>query len=133
MNTCTDCIHYNVCQYHITEETTFIVEECSYGFKHKDQYVFMPAYVGQEVWKIYHNHEYDYENKKFNVIGYELKNGKVSMLQQKADKSWKIRITVRSNVGDYTIDEFNKYVYLTEEAARVELVRLEEELSKNKI
>ena len=33
MAECKDCIHYNVCQYHITEETNFSVNECSTGFK----------------------------------------------------------------------------------------------------
>ena len=133
MNTCKDCIHYDICQYPITEETIFTVEECSYGFKHKDQYVFMPAYVGQEVWKIYHKHKYNYETKTFKVVGYELEKGRVSMLQQKADKSWKIRVTVGSNVCDYTIDEFNRLVYKTEEAAKAELEILEKELASNEL
>lgn len=30
---CKDCIHYEVCQYHITEETDFTVEECSNFFE----------------------------------------------------------------------------------------------------
>lgn len=129
MNRCKDCIYYNVCEYHITEETTFTVEECSHGFKHKDQYVFMPAYVGQRVWSIKYNHIWNADDKTFKIIGYEIEEGKVSMLQQKADKSWKIRITIRSSVGDYTIDEFNKLIYVTEEAAKAELERLTNELA----
>ena len=37
--TCKDCIHYEVCQYHIDEETTMTVAECSHGFKNKDDFV----------------------------------------------------------------------------------------------
>lgn len=127
MNTCKDCIHYDICQYHITEETTMTVNECSHGFKHKDQYVFMPAYVGQKVWHV--RSMYKYEDNKFKVVGYEVEEGKVSMLQQKADKSWKIRITIRSSVGDYTLDEFSQYICLTEDAAKAKLERLEKELT----
>lgn len=32
--TCKDCLHYNVCHYHIDEETPFAVTECN-NFKNK--------------------------------------------------------------------------------------------------
>ena len=35
--TCKDCIHYDVCQYHVDEETELTVVECSY-FKSKSAY-----------------------------------------------------------------------------------------------
>lgn len=38
MATCKDCIHYEVCQYHITEETDMTVAECG-NFKNKADYV----------------------------------------------------------------------------------------------
>lgn len=38
MSTCKDCLHYEVCQYHITEETDMTVNECSHGFKNKADY-----------------------------------------------------------------------------------------------
>lgn len=38
MKTCKDCIHYDVCGFHITEETDMSVEECAHGFKDKEQY-----------------------------------------------------------------------------------------------
>ena len=125
MRSCKECMHYKVCT------TSLDAPECD--FKHKDQYVFMPAYVGQEIWKVYPNRKYNYETKTFTVVGYELEYGRVSMLQQKADKSWKIRITIKGSVGDYTIDEFNKYTYLTEEAAKAELERLKKELANNEL
>lgn len=34
--TCQDCFHYNVCSYHITEETTMTVNECSHKFVNKN-------------------------------------------------------------------------------------------------
>lgn len=36
--TCKDCIHYEVCQYHITEETEMTVNECG-KFKNKADFV----------------------------------------------------------------------------------------------
>ena len=39
MSTCKDCLHYEVCQYHITEETDMTVNECSHGFKNRADYV----------------------------------------------------------------------------------------------
>jgi hypothetical protein len=39
MNVCENCIHYEVCNYHITEETPLTVDECSRGFKNKADFV----------------------------------------------------------------------------------------------
>lgn len=36
--TCKDCIHYEVCQYHITEETDMTIDECG-KFKNKSDFV----------------------------------------------------------------------------------------------
>lgn len=36
--TCKDCIHYNVCQFHIDEETPFSITECN-NFKNKADFV----------------------------------------------------------------------------------------------
>lgn len=38
MATCKDCIHYEVCQYHIDEETKMTVNEC-FDFKDKSRYI----------------------------------------------------------------------------------------------
>lgn len=39
METCRDCLHYEVCQYHIAEETDMTINECSHGFKNKADFV----------------------------------------------------------------------------------------------
>lgn len=109
---CKNCIHYDVCQYHIDEETDMTVNECSHEFKHKEQYVRLPAFVGQKVWVIL---------RWFSKC--EICEGKVSMLQQKADKSWKIRVSSAGSVYDYTLETFKKYIYLTEEAAKEALLK----------
>lgn len=52
MKTCKDCIHYDVCAYHITEETDMSVEECASGFKDKERYVELPCHIGDTMYKI---------------------------------------------------------------------------------
>ncbi len=129
MPTCKDCICYDACNYHITEETDMTVNECSHEFKHKDQYVKMPAYVDQPVWSIRTLQKYIHEAKTWETLGYEIEEGKVSMLQQKVDKSWKIRVTRRGSVCDYTLEEFNKYLFNTEAEAIKERDRRIKELT----
>ena len=67
----------------------------------------LPVTIGQPVWELCR-----WQHKET-----EIREGKVSMLQQKADKSWKIRISVNSSVYDITLDEIGKKVFLTKEAA----------------
>lgn len=117
---CKNCIHYDVCQYHIDEETTMTVNECSHGFKHKDQYVKLPAYVDQPVWLIWRS----WNNEA------EIHEGKISMLQQKADKSWKIRISCNGSVSDYKVTDFGESVYVTFEAAEKALAELRASIVK---
>lgn len=117
MNTCKDCICYEVCHYHIDEETAMTVDECSTGFKHKDRYA--PAYIGQPVWRVADTHKY--ENGYFIVTGYEILEGKVSMIQQKADKSWKIRVTTGSSINDYAAEEFSTHFFTVLGDAEAEL------------
>jgi hypothetical protein len=104
------------------------VNECSTGFKSKDQYVKLPAFVGQPVWSIDTRKRYRHEDKTWETLGYELEEGKVSMLQQKVDKSWKIRIFRNGYVCDYTIDDFNKYLFTNKASAEAELIKRELEL-----
>lgn len=66
-----------------------------------------PCYIGQEIWYI--SKHYD---GRIEII-----KGKVSMIQQKADKSWKIRITVNSSVWDFTPNEIGTEYFLTREEA----------------
>ena len=125
MPTCKECINYDACYFHIDKETSMTVNECITGFKHKDQYVKLPAYIGQQIWV---PHVYWKFNSK--EVYSEVREGKVSGLQQKVDKSWKIRISVDGSVSDYTVDEFNKRVFLNEKEADTERRRQVLELEK---
>jgi hypothetical protein len=126
MPTCKDCLCYEACGYHIDEETTMTVNECSTGFKSKDQYIKLPAYIGQSVWRI--RSKYNWTSTEFKIIGYELEQGKVSMIQQKADKSWKFRVTITSSVMDFAVADIGKHIFFSEFEAIEEMHRLEKEL-----
>jgi hypothetical protein len=124
---CFNCIHYNVCGYHIDEETPELtVHECPHGFKHKDQYVQLPVYVGQPVWYI--NSISNYVNNQFKVVDFVVKEGKVSMLQQKVDKSWKFRVSHSSYVSDYKVEDLGTHIYTSPEEAEADALRRKKEL-----
>ena len=74
-----------------------------------------PCFIGQEIWHITKH----YDGR------IEIRKGKVSMLQQKSDKSWKIRITVNSSVWDFTPNEIGTEYFLTREEAEKALERRE--------
>ena len=75
-----------------------------------------PCYIGQEIWHITKH----YDGR------IEIRKGKVSMLQQKYDKSWKIRITVNSSVWDFTPNEIGTEYFLTREEAEKALAERRE-------
>ena len=119
MSTCKDCLCYEACGYHIDEETTMTVNECSTGFKSKDQYTKLPVYIGQSVWMVY----------TWYSGRVEIQEGKVSMIQQKADKSWKFRITAGHSVADYSLKEVGNHIFFTEAEAIAEHDRRVRELN----
>lgn len=51
MATCKDCIHYDVCEFHLDEKTTMTVNECMH-FKDKSKFVELPCKVGTKVYTI---------------------------------------------------------------------------------
>jgi hypothetical protein len=81
----------------------------NYHKQSEGEWVRPPCYIGQEIWHI---------TKHYDGL-IEIRRGKVSMLLQKADKSWKIRITVNSSVWDFTPNEIGtEYFFSKEEAER---------------
>ena len=68
-----------------------------------------PCKVGQTVWLI--------KSLNWQQTEWGIKEGKISMIQQKADESWKFRITENHSVKDYTVDKIGKTVFLTREEA----------------
>jgi hypothetical protein len=51
MATCKDCVHYDVCEFHLDEKTTMTVNECMH-FKDKSKFVELPCKVGDTVYEI---------------------------------------------------------------------------------
>ena len=72
-----------------------------------------PCQVGQTVWLI--------KSLNWQQTEWGIKEGKISMIQQKADKSWKFRVTENHSVQDYTVDKIGKTVFLTREEAEAKL------------
>ena len=70
-----------------------------------------PVTIGQKVWELC---QWKYRDT-------EIREGKISMIQQKADKSWKIRISVNHFVYDITPDKIGKTIFLTREEAEAKL------------
>lgn len=117
--TCKDCLCYDACQYHITEETAFTVEECSTGFKHKDLYVKLPVYIGQVVWRL---------NRNWYDDSVAVVEGRVSMLQQKADMSWKFRVSENGSVSDYLAKQIGQDIFISKDEADAARKILSEEI-----
>ena len=74
------------------------------------------AYIGQTAYYLFRGY--------FNN---EIIEGKISMLQQKADKSWKIRLSYRGRLSDFTVEDFDKNVFFTYEAAEKALKEANDE------
>ena len=70
-----------------------------------------PCKVGDKVWNLHQQY-----NGTFTI-----REGKISMITQKADKSWHLRITVNSSVWGFTPNEIGTRYFLTKEEAEAEL------------
>lgn len=66
-----------------------------------------PCKVGDKVWDLH---------QRYNGT-FVIQEGKISMLTQKADKSWHLRITVNSIVWGFTPNEIGTRYFLTKEEA----------------
>lgn len=69
--------------------------------------IVQPCHIGQTIYQLYRKYNGD------SIV----RQGKVSAIQQKADKSWKIRITMNSYVFEITPDKIGETVFLTKEEA----------------
>lgn len=107
--TCKDCVYYDACKLYI-EEANIAVDKCNIGFKPNDQYVWLPVYVGQDIWEVYQNTY----SKQVTII-----KGKVAMIQQKADKSWKFRVSHTGSVYDCTLDKIGNTIFLDKDSANI--------------
>jgi hypothetical protein len=127
---CDDCIHYDVCQYHITEETKMTVNECPHGFKDKSRYIELPCAVGDTLWVLW---SYTKAHKKgvYPVKAYALRYD---------DKKNNMRVCVEGSFkmngyggyynhyyrGTFSWENVGKTVFLTKEEAE-QALRKEDE------
>ena len=84
-----------------------------------DGWIRPPCKVGDTVWLIM--------SLNLQQTEWGIKEGKISMIQQKADKSWKFRVTENHSVQDYTVDKIGKTVFLAKEEAEAKLKESEAE------
>ena len=118
--TCKDCIHYDVCvivEHRLREDEDYLTEFGCSDFKPKSRYIELPCAVGDTVWWL--------TTANWQRTEWKIVEVRVSMLQQKADKSWKIRLTHLSSVFDITTDQLGKTVFLSREEAEKALERSE--------
>jgi hypothetical protein len=118
--TCKECIHCDLCD-RLDKNGTFYNFEfdgwdgkkCSF-FKYDTTVPFM---IGQPMWKLC-----TWSSPA------EILDSRVSMIQQKADKSWKVRISNRYGTDDFKAGDVGKYIFLTKESAEEALA----EFNKNR-
>ena len=118
--TCKDCIHCALCD-SLDENGTFCRLEpegwdgniCKF-FLHS---MMVPLAIGQSIWKLCSRYR----------SPAEIVESRVSMIQQKADKSWKIRISNRYGTEYFKASDVGTYIFLTKEEAEAALAKQQEE------
>lgn len=122
MSICKDCLHYDFCENPRLTTQAELESTCKY-YKNERNYYELPAYVGLKIWV-----PWVLINDRVHIT--EVREGKVSGLQQKADGTWKIRCSYNGSVSDYTIVEFKERIFLSEESAWAYVRAKEAELTK---
>ncbi len=125
MSKCETCIFSDRCdKYHIATDTGKYayqnidlsmrddVEEICDDFKDKSLFVELPVKLGQICYALH-----PYKN--------EVEECRVSSLTQKADGSWKIRLTHNHSVFEIRADEIGKTVFLDRAEAEKKLQEME--------
>lgn len=119
--TCKDCIHCEICDYWYKEayhedSTKWCGSVCR-DFKNKNNLIEVPCIIGQECWRL----------MTWHIAPAELIKSKVSMLQQKADKSWKFRISNHWGTCDFKAEDVGTCVFFDEAEAKMALANINKE------
>ena len=127
MSICKNCIHADLCDRPILQMNAELDNKCGY-YKDEHNYYDLPAYVGMQVWVPF----FWFDGRT------DIEEGKVSGLQQKVDGSWKIRVSRRGCVADFTIKDFNTHCFKSKEDAEKfveeklnERIQIEKELAEH--
>ncbi len=117
--TCKNCIHIEPCKEWAAivnkENLAFAFNEACNHFKSTDNEI--PFTIGQRIWKLC----------TWHAASAEILESRVSMIQQKADKSWKVRISNRYGTEDFKAGDVGTYIFLTKEAAELALIKVNDE------
>ena len=106
---CGNCIHYPICDPYVSPKESFPeIEGGCQAYKDKSLFVELTVKLGQVCYALH-----PYKN--------EVEECRVSSLTQKADGSWKIRLTHNHSVFEITLDKIGKTVFLTKEEAERKL------------
>ena len=107
MATCKDCLHYDVCEFHLDEKTTMTVDECMH-FKDKSKFVELPCKVWDTVYVLTPK-----TNKVFKgEVRKMLFNHKNELVICVARNEHSFNVN-----GNYKLSSFGKTVFLTKEEA----------------
>ena len=117
--TCKDCVHCEVCDYWYKEAYPNDPEPNDYSicrdFKNKNNFIEVPCTIGQPMWRLV---EYTPE----------IQESKVSMIQQKVDKTLKFRVSIcgQGYTCDYKAEDIGKNIFLSKTEALAALTKAEE-------
>lgn len=83
----------------------------------------LPIKIGTTVYRVNEGYERRINNGEYHYVAAKIQEGNVSMLQQKADETWKFRVSWKpdSFVGDFVLSDLGKEIFLTEEEAKKRL------------
>ena len=120
---CNNCIHEPVCSIERKDDCKHYLNKTTAA----------PAYVGQPIYRIKHKWGYrdnDPLHENYTTLGYYVVEGKVSMIQQKVDKSWKFRMSEGGSVSDHTMGDVGYYIFFDKEEAEKKAKERTNELSR---
>ncbi len=105
--TCQECLHYEVCNYHICDETDMTVAECTH-FTARSEWVHLPCKVRGTVYFI----ELEFNDK---IRSFEPKIHRTTVTGYTVNERYILYHTRKDN--DFTDSMLGKTVFLTREEA----------------
>lgn len=115
MASCKDCLSYDVCQFHIDEETKMTINECDH-FKDRNRFVELPCKVGNTVYLKLDGIAEIIEGY-VRKISFSRKNEIVICIGRKQGTYY--------TTGNFKLSSFGKTVFLTRELAEKALKECE--------
>lgn len=108
--TCENCLHYEVCNYHICEETDMTVAECPH-FTARSEWVHLPCKVGDEIFLLLETMYGDYKIVKSKCV-------KIIDYGNEIDYSMYINCPEIDNSIEFNACDFGNVVFFNIEEAK---------------